>query len=113
MHSENEDQHDDSLSQWVGEAHIKGSNEVLPLPAMLTAAVADGSTNRLPGWAAIHLYIRPVRRLIVGSVEQSYGVYSGNVSNLGTPYLLSLGLSKAQMSLVWLAGPLSGIYLLC
>ena len=28
---------------------------------------------------------------------------------IGTPYLLSLGLSKAQMSLVWLAGPLSGL----
>src|SRR5580704_11710844 len=31
---------------------------------------------------------------------------------LGTPYLLSLGLSKAQMSLVWLAGPFSGTYIL-
>jgi solute carrier family 45, member 1/2/4 len=31
---------------------------------------------------------------------------------LGTPYLLSLGLSKAQMSLVWLAGPLSGMFIL-
>lgn len=31
---------------------------------------------------------------------------------LGTPYLLSLGLSKAQMSLVWLAGPLSGTFIL-
>ncbi|KAI9291395.1 MFS general substrate transporter [Neoconidiobolus thromboides FSU 785] len=27
----------------------------------------------------------------------------------GTPYLLSLGLSKSMMSLVWLAGPLSGL----
>ncbi|CAG8442005.1 2634_t:CDS:10 [Funneliformis mosseae] len=27
----------------------------------------------------------------------------------GTPYLLSLGLSKSLMSLVWLAGPLSGL----
>jgi len=31
---------------------------------------------------------------------------------LGTPYLLSLGLSKSLMSLVWLAGPLSGKYFL-
>ncbi|OAD09080.1 hypothetical protein MUCCIDRAFT_136915, partial [Mucor lusitanicus CBS 277.49] len=28
---------------------------------------------------------------------------------LGTPYLLSLGLSKSYMSLVWIAGPLSGL----
>ncbi|KAG2201642.1 hypothetical protein INT47_003868 [Mucor saturninus] len=27
----------------------------------------------------------------------------------GTPYLLSLGLSKSNMSLVWIAGPLSGL----
>ncbi|KAI8987097.1 major facilitator superfamily domain-containing protein [Pilobolus umbonatus] len=27
----------------------------------------------------------------------------------GTPYLLSLGLSKSHMSLVWIAGPLSGL----
>ncbi|KAI8391613.1 major facilitator superfamily domain-containing protein [Radiomyces spectabilis] len=33
------------------------------------------------------------------SVEMAYG----------TPYLLSLGLSKAYMSLVWIAGPLSGL----
>jgi hypothetical protein len=29
---------------------------------------------------------------------------------IGTPYLLSLGLSKSMMSLVWIAGPLSGSY---
>ncbi|KAI8060543.1 major facilitator superfamily domain-containing protein [Gongronella butleri] len=34
-----------------------------------------------------------------GSVEMAYG----------TPYLLSLGLSKSHMSLVWIAGPLSGL----
>ncbi|SAL95215.1 hypothetical protein [Absidia glauca] len=33
------------------------------------------------------------------SVEMAYG----------TPYLLSLGLSKSHMSLVWIAGPLSGL----
>jgi len=27
----------------------------------------------------------------------------------GTPYLLQLGLSKAHTSLVWIAGPLSGL----
>lgn len=28
----------------------------------------------------------------------------------GTPYLLSLGLTKSSMSLVWIAGPLSGSF---
>ncbi|CAJ0642515.1 3178_t:CDS:2, partial [Entrophospora sp. SA101] len=37
--------------------------------------------------------------LIKGAVELSYG----------TPYLLSIGLSKSLMSLVWVAGPLSGL----
>lgn len=36
--------------------------------------------------------------VFIGSVEMAYG----------TPYLLSLGLSKSHMSLVWIAGPLSG-----
>lgn len=27
----------------------------------------------------------------------------------GAPYLLSLGLSKSRLSLVWIAGPLSGL----
>lgn len=36
-------------------------------------------------------------------------VSEGEGLMIGTPYLLSLGLSKAQLSLVWLAGPLSGV----
>ena len=35
----------------------------------------------------------------LGTVELAYG----------SPYLLSLGLPKALTSLVWLAGPLSGL----
>ncbi|KAK9721365.1 hypothetical protein K7432_003472 [Basidiobolus ranarum] len=37
--------------------------------------------------------------MVLGTVELAYG----------TPYLLSLGMSKPLMSLVWLAGPLSGL----
>jgi solute carrier family 45 protein 1/2/4 len=37
--------------------------------------------------------------LFIGTVELAYG----------TPYLLSLGLPTALTSLVWLAGPISGI----
>ncbi|KAL0084066.1 major facilitator superfamily domain-containing protein [Phycomyces blakesleeanus] len=47
--------------------------------------------NRLNCFIYLHL--------LSGTVEMAYG----------TPYLLSLGLSKAYMSLVWIAGPLSGL----
>ena len=33
----------------------------------------------------------------------------GTEMTYGTPYLLSLGLSKSKLSLVWVAGPLSGL----
>lgn len=33
----------------------------------------------------------------------------GTEQTYATPYLLALGLSKGKMSLVWIAGPLSGL----
>ena len=33
----------------------------------------------------------------------------GSVHSYGTPFLLSLGLSEELTSLVWLAGPISGL----
>jgi len=33
----------------------------------------------------------------------------GTEMTYATPYLLSLGLSKSRLSLVWVAGPLSGL----
>lgn len=32
-----------------------------------------------------------------------------NIQFVGTPYLISLGLSKPILTLAWLAGPLSGL----
>ncbi|KAM3068832.1 hypothetical protein ACMFMG_010994 [Clarireedia jacksonii] len=40
----------------------------------------------------------------IGGLQVAWGVELSN----GTPYLLSLGLSKSLMALVWIAGPLSG-----
>lgn len=40
----------------------------------------------------------------IGGLQLAWSV---EISN-GTPYLLSLGLSKSLMALVWIAGPLSG-----
>ena len=38
-----------------------------------------------------------------------YGRHANTACTDCTPYLLSLGLSKGQTSLVWVAGPLSGL----
>lgn len=42
--------------------------------------------------------------IVIGGLQLSWSVEFSN----GTPYLLSLGMSKSLMSLVWIAGPLSG-----
>ena len=52
---------------------------------------------------------------ILWSVEMSYGVCGANDDFFGandvsaSPYLLSLGLSKSSMAVVFVAGPLSGL----
>lgn len=43
-----------------------------------------------------------------GIVFSFYFKHSTKSLRVGTPYLLSLGLTKSYMSLVWIAGPLSG-----
>lgn len=56
--------------------------------------------------------INPIRPLwyillltvVIGGLQLSWSTEFSN----GTPYLLSLGMSKSLMSLVWIAGPLSG-----
>ncbi|RAL60076.1 hypothetical protein DID88_000702 [Monilinia fructigena] len=42
--------------------------------------------------------------LSIGGLQVAWGVELSN----GTPYLLSLGLTKSLMALVWIAGPMSG-----
>ncbi|KAI9027566.1 major facilitator superfamily domain-containing protein [Phycomyces nitens] len=61
-----------------------------------------GSTfikGRSTTWKILFLTICLAGLQFTWTVEMAYG----------TPYLLSLGLSKAYMSLVWIAGPLSGL----
>lgn len=77
--------------------------------AFVSVGDDDGAdTSKLTGHA--HIYGPKLLRLPVltvgllgmqlfWSVEQSYG----------SPYLLSLGLSKSAMAMVFLAGPLSGL----
>ncbi|KAL1921966.1 uncharacterized protein VTP21DRAFT_10608 [Calcarisporiella thermophila] len=75
--------------------------------AMVMAESED--SNKLQGVARIKGWTRTWRMILLTiclaglqftwSVEMAYG----------TPYLLSLGLSKSTMSLVWIAGPLSGL----
>src|SRR6185437_7567112 len=42
--------------------------------------------------------------ITIGGLQIAWSVELSN----GSPYLLSLGLSKSLMALVWIAGPLSG-----
>ncbi|KAG8863730.1 hypothetical protein FRB96_007567 [Tulasnella sp. 330] len=61
---------------------------------------------RGPKWAALPLTTFPGFGIaIVWSTEMAFGMEMDNVSS---PYLLSLGLSKSMMTLVFISAPLSG-----
>lgn len=71
-----------------------------------------------PAWARMPvLTVGMLGLQIVWSVEMGYGENSSSLflgyrsQNLSpaSPYLLSLGLSKSLMSIVFVAGPLSGL----
>ncbi|CAL3962318.1 hypothetical protein PZA11_000488 [Diplocarpon coronariae] len=66
------------MSQWQGQAHVKGSSETMRM-ALLTFSL--------------------VGLQFTWGIEMTYC----------TPYLLSLGLTKSRTSLVWIAGPISGL----
>ncbi|KAJ2796268.1 hypothetical protein H4R20_005587, partial [Coemansia guatemalensis] len=61
----------------------------------------DGTGERKPltAWQLLCMTVLLAGIQFVWTVEMGYG----------TPYLLSLGLSKPLMTLVWMAGPLSGL----
>ncbi|THV08418.1 MFS general substrate transporter [Dendrothele bispora CBS 962.96] len=59
----------------------------------------DSSVTQLTTWDLITLSISMLGAQIVWTVELGYG----------TPFLLSLGISEQLTSLVWLAGPISGL----
>ncbi|KAK9466011.1 major facilitator superfamily domain-containing protein [Lipomyces arxii] len=60
----------------------------------------DGSGNPTRSLGYIFLLT-----LAIGGLQLSWSTEFSN----GTPFLLSLGMSKTFMSLVWIAGPLSGV----
>lgn len=63
---------------------------------------ADSPTGGLPWRSTPYILLLTI---IIGGLQLSW---SAEFSN-GTPFLLSLGMSKVLMSLVWIAGPLSGV----
>ncbi|KAK3375262.1 major facilitator superfamily domain-containing protein [Podospora didyma] len=63
-----------------------------------TTGTVDGHQTTKSIWYLILLTIS------IGGLQIAWSVEMSN----GSPYLLSLGLSKALMALVWIAGPLSG-----
>lgn len=84
---------DDGL-EWAGTARVKG-----------------------PPWSKLPLLTVGMLGLqIVWSVEMGYGmshelplIIKLLIRPVASPYLLSLGLSKSLMSIVFVAGPLSGL----
>ncbi|ORX36430.1 major facilitator superfamily domain-containing protein [Kockovaella imperatae] len=73
-----------------------GSRTVSPTPPSRTKA---SPRSRLSIWSMLALTVSMGGSQIAWTVELGYG----------TPYLLSLGLSEQLTSLVWLAGPISGL----
>lgn len=68
-------------------------------PETVTSETDNGETNPIRSFWYILLLT-----VVIGGLQLSW---SAEFSN-GTPYLLSLGMSKSLMSLVWIAGPMSG-----
>jgi hypothetical protein len=58
------------------------------------------------GWPAGVLVGRNVVWCVHRAYSRQYGVL---IPTLASPYLLSLGVSKSHMALVFVAGPLSGL----
>jgi solute carrier family 45, member 1/2/4 len=82
--------------QWVGQPKIKGSTESIRM-FMLTFSVI-GLTFAWGTEVQCYISTTPGSRVLI-AMQLTYC----------TPYLLSLGMSKSRMSLVWTAGPLSGL----
>ncbi|GAA5985573.1 hypothetical protein JCM11641_004977 [Rhodosporidiobolus odoratus] len=72
-----------------------GSDDPSPQPPAAAATVKDPPST----WQMVKMTLGIAGAQLAWTVEMAYG----------TPYLLSLGLSKQATSLVWMAGPLSGL----
>ncbi|OAA67497.1 sucrose transporter [Cordyceps fumosorosea ARSEF 2679] len=80
---------------------------------LLAASDSDGSNGGSsagrrqvadPSQATKSVWYLTLLTLSIGGLQIAWSVELSN----GSPYLLSLGLSKALMALVWIAGPLTG-----
>ena len=71
--------------------------------------------RKLTTWDLVTLSISMAGAQVAWTVELGYVTsstpiyYSFTASSYGTPFLLKLGLSEQLTSLVWLAGPISGL----
>lgn len=70
-------------------------------------AISQGPT--WAGRARIYGSTEPTRMLLLTISLIGLQFAWGTEMTYATPYLLSLGLSKSKLSLVWVAGPLSGL----
>lgn len=88
-------EHSPLLSPTAGVGEDDGLMDGQPAPA---AAAADEHQKTKSIWYIILLTVS------IGGLQIAWSVEMSN----GSPYLLSLGISKSLMALVWIAGPLSG-----
>ncbi|TVY41035.1 General alpha-glucoside permease, partial [Lachnellula occidentalis] len=68
------------------------------------ASLDDNLHKEYPEQESKGLWYMVLLTISIGGLQLAWSV---EISN-GTPYLLSLGMSKSLMALVWIAGPLSG-----
>ncbi|EKD20507.1 uncharacterized protein L3040_004205 [Drepanopeziza brunnea f. sp. 'multigermtubi'] len=104
-----ETQRDDDIPEQTG----KPLHEESPL---ISPSGDDSSEDGLVDGSVLHddpidnyqesksLWYMILLTISIGGLQLAWAVELSN----GTPYLLSLGLSKSLMALVWIAGPLSG-----
>ncbi|KAL2164367.1 hypothetical protein VTH06DRAFT_3583 [Thermothelomyces fergusii] len=89
-----------------------GLNEHSPLLSPASEPAEDNGLvdGRTQGWGAgeqqgsMSVWYLILLTISIGGLQIAWSVEMSN----GSPYLLSLGLSKSLMALVWIAGPLSG-----
>ncbi|KAK0389410.1 hypothetical protein NLU13_2985 [Sarocladium strictum] len=95
---DNEEQLRDSSQNDERSPLLPSSPSASPNEHEQHAASSDSSQDTKSLWYLILLTIP------IGGLQIAWSVELSN----GTPYLLSLGLSKSLMAMVWIAGPLTG-----
>jgi solute carrier family 45, member 1/2/4 len=91
--------HVDEQSPLISPENTDHNDEVIDLPLSQFLDLADSSVESKSAW---YLFLLT---LSIGGLQITWSV---EISN-GSPFLLSLGMSKSLVAVVWLAGPLSGV----